>query len=68
MTSDAEVAAIVSELVPDADIAFEAGASAVPTTRAPMDIAAATRDLGFDPKVDMRAGAAAYLDWMRALR
>ena len=68
MTSDAEVAAIVSELVPDADIAFEAGASAVPTTRAPMDIAAATRDLGFNPKADMRAGAAAYLDWMRALR
>lgn len=30
-----------------------------------MDISAAQRDLGFQPKIGMRTGIAAYLDWMR---
>lgn len=65
-TSDAAVAAIVRDLIPGADIAFD-GAT-VAEARAPMDITAAQRDLGFNPKFDMRAGIAAYLDWMRAQR
>ena len=65
MTSDAELAAIVSDLIPGADIAFGTDAATTTTTRTPMDITAAERDLGFDPKTDVRAGVAAYLSWMR---
>ena len=68
MTSDAAIAAIVRDLIPEADIAFDPDSASVTEFRAPMDITAARNDLDFNPKIDMRAGIIAYLDWMRAQR
>ena len=65
MTSDFEVAEIVSNIVPGAEITFDAMA-AITTTRSSMNIDAAARDLGFHPKVNMQAGVEAYFNWMRA--
>ncbi len=62
-TSDQEVAAIVRDLLPDADIAFDATRAG--HARQAMDIAAAQRDLGYVPAVDMRTGIASYIEWMR---
>jgi len=67
-TSDAAVAAIIRDLIPEADIAFDTDSASVAEARAPMNIAAAQNDLGFNPKIDMRAGISAYLDWIRAKR
>ncbi len=67
-TSDATVASVVRDAIPEADIAFESNAETLGRVRTPMDIAAAQRDIGFEPKTDMRAGIAAYIDWMRTQR
>jgi UDP-glucuronate 4-epimerase len=64
-TSDAEIAAITGDLISGADIAFETTDAIQGPARQPMDIAAARRDLGFVPAGDMRAGIAAYAEWMR---
>jgi UDP-glucose 4-epimerase len=67
-TSDAAIAEIVCDLIPDADIAFEASDRAVGLARQPMDVDAARCDLGFIPATDMRTGIAAYIGWMRKRR
>lgn len=62
-TSDQEVAAIVRDLIPDADITFDD--SSAGQARQAMDVTAAQRDLGYAPAVDMHDGITAYIDWMR---
>ena len=63
--SDAEIAEIVRDLIPDTDITFGALGEDIGFKRQPLDIAAAGRDLGYVPQIDIRAGIAAYIDWMR---
>lgn len=62
-TSDQEIAAIVRDLIPKADIAFDN--SSVGQARQPMNVTAAQTDLGYAPNVGMRDGITAYFDWMR---
>ncbi len=64
-TSDEEVAEIVRDLIPDADIEFLSSSSAPGEARQPMDITAAQGDLGYAPTVNMRAGVTMYVEWFR---
>lgn len=64
--SDEEIAAIVRDLVPGADIAFEGSAKPAGTfVAAPLDYSAAARDFGYAPQYDLPRGLAAYAAWFR---
>ena len=64
--SDEEIAAVVRELVPGADISFEESSRPAETfIAAPVDYSAASRDFGYAPQYDLRSGLAAYAAWFR---
>ena len=61
-----EIATLVRELVPNADIELGEGNDALAYDRGPLDLTAAERDLGFRPSTTMRDGIAAYAAWMQS--
>lgn len=61
-----EVAAIVRELVPGAEIRLGQGWNPDDVRTAPVVIDAARRDLGWAPKIGVREGLTRYRDWMRS--
>lgn len=58
-----EAAAVVADLLPDADVAVEDGAEEWSSQR--LDDAAIRRDLGFEPAYDLADGLADYVDAVR---
>ena len=60
-----EIAAIIKEVVPSSNIAFEPAATAPVSERGPLDCRAAERDFGYRPAFDMKRGVTAFADWMR---
>jgi UDP-glucuronate 4-epimerase len=60
------IAQAVTALLPQADIALAPGPNPLNYHRETLDIAAAARDLGWRPRVDLKNGLRAYLDWMHA--
>jgi UDP-glucose 4-epimerase len=66
----AEVARMVREIVPGADIEVGEGMTEWDAKdnlkRAPLDVAKAEADLGYWPKYDMRRGLTEYVDLLRA--
>jgi nucleoside-diphosphate-sugar epimerase len=61
-----ELAAIVRELVPGAEIRLGEGWSPEDVRRGPLLLDAAKRDLGWAPKIGVREGLTRYRDWMRS--
>ena len=61
-----ELAEIVRELVPGAEIRLGDGWNPEDVRTAPLALDAAARDLGWAPKVRVRDGLARYCDWMRS--
>jgi len=61
--SDAELAKLVHELVPGADITVPPPDGAL--TGGLLDGTRAAHDLGYAPAFDMRRGLTAYIDWLR---
>ena len=62
----AEIAQIVRELVPSANISFDAAGEDPVFERGPLDCRAAERDFGYRARFDMARGVAAFADWMRS--
>lgn len=60
-----QIAALVAQVVPGVDIRFEPTRSSPANARGSVDIAAATRDLGFVPKVSLQDGINRYATWLR---
>ncbi|MBT6442887.1 MAG: NAD(P)-dependent oxidoreductase, partial [Alphaproteobacteria bacterium] len=54
----------VRALYPNADITNAGAATAGDLLHGRFDIAAAARDLGYNPSLDIKAGAAAYAAWL----
>lgn len=65
IASDAEVANIVSNHLPNADIIFGLPENSLVTKRPFLDISAAQLDLNYSPKFDLNKGIIAYIEWMR---
>lgn len=68
-----QMAALVCELVPGARLSVGPGpyryAGRVEmVAKGALDVSRAYRDLGWQPRHDLRAGLQAYLEWMRATR
>lgn len=61
----ADAADLVRELVPGADISIGSGLIDGLDVQGRFDLSAAKRDLGWEPAVELRAGVAAYVDWLR---
>jgi UDP-glucuronate 4-epimerase len=61
-----EIAGIVRELFPQADIELGAGADPVDDIQYEFDISAAKRDLGYAPRYDLVAGIRDYAAWLAA--
>ncbi|UWG47089.1 Nucleoside-diphosphate-sugar epimerase [Halanaeroarchaeum sp. HSR-CO] len=59
----AEIADIVLEYLPDADISLQAGDPAPWNHH--MDMSAAKADLGYDPEYDLRSGIVSYINSVR---
>jgi nucleoside-diphosphate-sugar epimerase len=66
MVAIERIAALVRENLPGATITLGQGAPPGATRRNLPSIAAATRDFGYRPKVDIGAGIAAYAAWAKA--
>lgn len=66
MVAIERIAALVRENLPEATITLGQGAPPGATRRNLPSIAAATRDFGYRPKVDISAGIAAYVAWAKA--
>ncbi|MBK8018263.1 MAG: NAD-dependent epimerase/dehydratase family protein [Betaproteobacteria bacterium] len=72
-TTVGEIAALIRELVPGADVSAGPGAlrfnEQLPVVRkGALDVSRAAADLGWRPRFDMRAGLAAYIEACRAGR
>jgi UDP-glucuronate 4-epimerase len=61
-----EIAKIIREVVPSAQISFAGAAIGPVSARGPLDCSAAERDFGYRPRFDMLRGIAAFADWMRS--
>jgi nucleoside-diphosphate-sugar epimerase len=61
--NDAELAALIRDLVPGADITVPPPDG--PLTGGLLDGTRAARDLGYTPAYDMRGGLEAYIEWLR---
>lgn len=60
-----ELAGIVRELLPGADIEVEPGPDPMDNRQAEFDTRAARRDLGFHPQISLEAGVEDYVAWLR---
>lgn len=60
-----EAAGIVRDLLPRADIRLGTGMVEGDNIQGSHSIAAAARDLGYRPQVELRRGLAGYADWLR---
>ena len=65
IASDAEVANIVANYLPNADIVFGQPENKIITKRPFLDISAAQRDLHYLPKFDLNRGISTYIEWMK---
>jgi UDP-glucuronate 4-epimerase len=65
IASDAEVANIISNYLPNADIVFGLPEDNLITKRPFLDISAAQRDLHYLPEFDLKSGISAYIEWMK---
>ena len=63
-----ELAGIVRNLLPGADIALEPGPDPLDDDQAQFDTAAARRDLGFIPAISLEDGISGYVEWLDARR
>ena len=63
-----ELAGIVRDLLPGADIALEPGPDPLDDDQAQFDTAAARRDLGFMPAISLEDGIRGYAEWLDARR
>lgn len=61
-----EVARLVMEAIPGAEISLGEGMPAGGYHRDPLDISNAMKDLGYVPRVTIAEGIAGYVDWMRS--
>ena len=61
-----EIAGVVRKVMPEADIEVAKGPDPVDDRQERFDISAATRDLGYHPKVSLEDGIRAYRDWLKA--
>lgn len=61
-----ELAAVVRELVPGAEIRLGEGWNPDDVRTAPLVLDAAARDLGWTPKIGVREGLTRYCAWMRS--
>jgi len=61
-----EIAGIVRDLFPNADIELGTGADPVDDIQYEFDITAARRDLGYAPRYDLAEGIRSYADWLSA--
>ena len=65
IASDVEVANIVANYLPNADIVFGQPENKIITKRPFLDISAAQRDLHYLPKFDLNRGISTYIEWMK---
>jgi UDP-glucuronate 4-epimerase len=65
IASDIEVANIVTNLLPNSDIAFGLPEINLITKRPFLDISAAKRDLKYLPKFNLERGISTYIEWMK---
>ncbi|MFE0420361.1 NAD-dependent epimerase/dehydratase family protein [Streptomyces tendae] len=63
-----EVAALVREVLPGADIGLSPGPDPLDVEQAYFHTTAARRDLGFAPHIPLREGIATYAEWLAAHR
>ena len=68
LTMMEEVADVVRALVPGARITMQPGVDELGYRREALDISAAKRDLGWQPRFSIEGGIAAYIEWMKAER
>ena len=61
-----EIAGVVRKVMPEADIEVADGPDPVDDRQERFDISAATRDLGYHPKVSLEDGIRAYREWLQA--
>ena len=61
-----EIAGVVRKVMPEADIEVADGPDPVDDRQERFDITAATRDLGYHPKVSLEDGIRAYREWLQA--
>jgi UDP-glucose 4-epimerase len=62
-TTNAEVAAAIRQLVPDAQVGLPSGGE---TRQAWLDITRLSEDTGYKPVRDTERAAADYIEWLRA--
>ena len=60
-----DLAGIVRQLLPEADIAIAPGPDPLDDRQAEFDTRAARCDLGFRPEISLEKGIEAYADWLR---
>ena len=68
LTMMEEVADVVRALVPGARITMQPGVDELGYRREALDISAAKRDLGWQPRFSIEHGIAAYIEWMNGER
>lgn len=61
-----EVAQVVREIFPDADIALQPGPDPVDELQQKFSIEAACRDLGYEPRLSLDDGIKAYARWLES--
>lgn len=63
-----EVAAVVRKLLPGIEITMQPGVDELGYRREALDISAAKRDLGWEPRFSLEQGIAEYIEWIKAER
>ena len=61
-----EVAAVIASVVPGVEVDLGPEPHPMDYRLGPFDLGASERDLGYRPRVDLRAGVAAYAEWLKA--
>ena len=65
IASDEEVANIIKNYLPNADITFGSSEDNLISKRPFLDISSAQRDLHYSPKFNLNSGIRAYIEWMK---
>lgn len=60
-----QIANIVKEILPDADITLADGPDPLDDWQGQFDISAAARDLEYTPEIDLKKGIATYVEWLK---